>query len=142
MVYYGYFGVASKHKVAVHGMHSEVCRYRLLGCTQRLRNSSTAKNAPGTWRVPHGTGVGEEIRVDIRQLGQLEDILNVRLVLVHRRWTDEGSHGDGLCRWCEQKGVLVARSQSQKKEEHLFACAMAGQHLDTNSSNRYPRAEA
>jgi hypothetical protein len=45
--------------------------------------------------MPHGACVCEEVRVDVGQLGQLEDILDGRLGGIERRRADEGGHGDG-----------------------------------------------
>lgn len=87
-------------------MHSEVRRYSLLGSTERLRDGSAAKDTPGTWRMPHGPSVCEQVWVDISQFGQLEDIFNVRLVLVQRRWADEGRHDFEVCK-CREKGKLL-----------------------------------
>ena len=52
MVYDGYLCVAGKHKVAVHGMYSEVGVNRLLGCTQRLGDGGASEDAARTGWMP------------------------------------------------------------------------------------------
>ena len=75
-------GVPGQDEVAVHRVDGEVVVNRLLRGAERLGNSSAAKDAARAWRKPHGTGVGEEIGVDVAELRQFKHILNGRLRIV------------------------------------------------------------
>ena len=75
-------------------MYCEVIGDGLLRSTEALGNGAAAKDATRTWGMPQWAGVGEKIRVNVREVRQLEQVLDLGLRLVDRTGADECGHGD------------------------------------------------
>lgn len=53
--------VTGKHKVAVHAVDGEVGGDGSHGCGEGLSYRGAAVDAAGSWGMPEGTGIGEDI---------------------------------------------------------------------------------
>jgi hypothetical protein len=61
VVHNGDFGVACEYEVAMHAVDCEVRGDGSLGCSEALRDYGAAIDAAGSWGVPEGSGVGEDV---------------------------------------------------------------------------------
>lgn len=75
-----YLRVARQHEVAVHAVHREVLGDRRLRGGQTLRDRRPAVDASCARWVPEWSGVGVDVRSDVDEGEEREDILNGRVV--------------------------------------------------------------
>lgn len=61
IVHDGELAVAGQDEVAVHAMHREVARDGPLGGREALCYDRAAVDSAGTWRMPEGPSVGEDV---------------------------------------------------------------------------------
>lgn len=116
MVDDGDLAVAVEHKVAVHGVDVEVLGHGSLRSRQTLRDHGAAIDASRAWRVPEGTGVGEEVRVDVGEVREFEYGFDGRGGGVWWWWGYEGcvaGHFGGLV-WFF--GIRVGRHKARKRK--------------------------
>ena len=87
------FGISVQDKVAVHGVDVEVFGHRALGGGQALCYDGSAVDSAGSWGVPEGTRVGEEVGVDVGEVGEFEDGFHGGVRVAGGWWGDEGRCG-------------------------------------------------
>lgn len=87
------FGVAVQDEVTVHRVHVEVFWDCALGGREALGDDGSAVDSAGSGRVPEGPGVGEEVGVDVGEVGEFEDGFHGGVGVAGRGWGDEGCGG-------------------------------------------------
>ena len=92
------FGVAVQDEVTVHRVHVEVFGDGALGGREALGDDGSAVDSAGSGRVPEGPGVGEEVGVDVGEVGEFEDGFHGGVGVAGRGWGDERCGGGHLGR--------------------------------------------